>query len=110
MLEFTVDLQLHAAHGEQEKPCFRPPRSGEIADAELPSPDPRRFRPRQRIFYAFVIHEESPAIRLAQRSWVGKVPLSAGEPYGGIHLNANARFNVSSGVIAGAGSESGTVT
>jgi hypothetical protein len=44
----------------------------------LPFPDPRRFRPCQRIFYALVIHEESPAPRLAQQSRMGKVPLFAG--------------------------------
>jgi hypothetical protein len=33
----------------------------------LPIPDPRRFRSCQRIFYALVIHGESPAY--AQRRW-----------------------------------------
>src|SRR6476620_10368468 len=65
MLEFAINLQLNAAHGEQEKPCFRPSRPDEIADPELPFPDPRRFRLCQRIFYALVVHRESPACRPA---------------------------------------------
>src|SRR5437879_3516301 len=58
MLELTVDLQLNATDGEQRKACFRSARLHEIADLELPLPDIRRFRSRERIFYAFVIHGE----------------------------------------------------
>ncbi|WP_436211459.1 hypothetical protein [Bradyrhizobium sp. LjRoot220] len=61
MLEFAVNLQLNAAHGEQEQPCFRSSGPEETADPELPLPDVRSFRSCQRIFYAFVIHGESPA-------------------------------------------------
>jgi hypothetical protein len=51
-----VDFQLDAAHGEQKKPGLGPPRPHEVADPEFPFPDAGRFRPGQRIFYAFVIH------------------------------------------------------
>src|SRR5260221_8597007 len=59
MFELTVDLQLDAAHGEQQKPRLGPSRSHEVADTELPFPDARRLRPGQRIFYALVIHGHS---------------------------------------------------
>jgi hypothetical protein len=64
MLELTVDLQLNPTDRKQGKRRFRSSRLHEIADPELPLPDPRRFRSRQQIFHAFVIHGEVPACRL----------------------------------------------
>ena len=67
--ELTVDLQLDAAHGEQKKSRLGPSRPHEVADPELPFPDARRLRPGQRIFYAFVVHGDSPACRVHQCGW-----------------------------------------
>lgn len=58
--ELAVNLQLNAAHREQEQSRFRSSRPDEVTDPELPVPDPRSFRSCQRIFYTFVIHRESP--------------------------------------------------
>ena len=44
MFELPIDLQLDAAHGEQEQPRLGPSRPHEVADPELPLPDARRDR------------------------------------------------------------------
>src|SRR4030088_2625766 len=61
MFELAVNPQLDAAHGKQEQPSFRSSRPDEVADPELPVPDARGFRLGQPVFYALMVHGESPA-------------------------------------------------
>jgi hypothetical protein len=74
LLELTIDLQLNATDRQQGQPCFRCSRLHETADPELPFPDVRRFRSRERIFDAFVIHGEKPVCRLCQQKGTAQVP------------------------------------
>src|SRR3954454_3685425 len=60
VLQFAIDPQLDTAHGQQEKPCLGLSRPDQVADPKLPLPEPRGFRPGQRIFHAFVIHGNLP--------------------------------------------------
>jgi hypothetical protein len=39
VLQFAIDPQLDAAHGQQEKPCLGLSRPDQVADPKLPLPE-----------------------------------------------------------------------
>jgi hypothetical protein len=60
ILELAVNSQLNAADRQQIDSCFRLARLDGLADPELPFPDPRHGRHRERVFDAPVIHGKPP--------------------------------------------------
>src|SRR5690242_15754583 len=79
VLEFVIDPQLDAARSQQQKPSLGLSGPDQVADPKLPLPEPRSFRPGQRVFYAFVIHGNLPLpsavtgveLRSSAVSWAG---------------------------------------
>jgi hypothetical protein len=62
MLEFAINSQLNATHGQQPKPRFSLSRSDQFADPELPLPDTGQFGSGDGIFNALVNHGIPPEI------------------------------------------------